>query len=313
MKNNHSGIGTATGKIILMGEHAVVYGEPAIAFPFHAANVTTTVETANEMSLDCSYFSGNLSHAPQQLHNIKESIYQTLSFLNREDTLAFKITSTIPPERGMGSSAAVAVSVVRSIFDYYSYSYKEEELALLVNKAEKIAHGNPSGIDAAATSGTQPIFFIKGEAWQTFPMDMKQAWLIVADTGIKGQTREAVKDVAHLFEVDKQTISKKIIGLGQLTLKSKQAILADDVQGLGDAMEQAQRLLSEMTVSHPTIEKLIASAKAAGALGAKLTGGGRGGCVIALAASQKKAESIAEAFQKAGAVDTWIQSLEAQI
>lgn len=312
MKNNHLGTGTATGKIILMGEHAVVYGEPAIAFPFHAAAVTTTVEPAEHMWLDCAYFSGPLSESPKQLHNIKESIVETLAFLTKNDSLSFTITSTIPPERGMGSSAAVAVSVIRSIFDYYDYPATANELAVLVNKAEKIAHGNPSGIDAAATSGQQPLFFVKGHDLQPFPMDLNHAWLIVADTGIKGQTREAVKDVAHLFETDKPTVSKKIVALGQLVRNSKQAILTNDAQRLGDTMDQAQQLLAELTVSHPMIEQLVNAAKAAGALGAKLTGGGRGGCVIALANSQHSAEKIATAFQQAGAVNTWIQSLEAQ-
>lgn len=312
MKKNHSGIGTATGKIILIGEHSVVYGEPAIAFPFHAAAVTATAEQSEEMRLHCSYFSGQLAHAPKQLHNIKESIIQTLAFLNKEDSFSFTVTSTIPPERGMGSSAAVAVAVIRSIFDYYSYAYTEVELSSLVNKAEKIAHGNPSGIDAAATSGTQPILFVKGKALQHFPMNMTSAWLIVADTGIKGQTREAVKDVAHLFEMNKQEISDKIAALGQLTLESKQAILANNTKQLGNTMTAAQQLLTELTVSHPMIERLITAAKATGALGAKLTGGGRGGCVIALADSPDTANEIAKALKNEGAVNTWIQSLEAQ-
>ncbi|WP_086350106.1 mevalonate kinase [Candidatus Enterococcus clewellii] len=312
MKEKHLGTGTATGKIILMGEHAVVYGEPAIAFPFHAAAVTTTVESAENMWLDCTYFSGPLSESPKQLHNIKESIVETLAFLSKNDSLAITIASTIPPERGMGSSAAVAVSVIRSIFDYYNYVATDKELAILVNNAEKIAHGNPSGIDAAATSGQQALFFVKGQELQPFPMDLKDAWLIVADTGIKGQTREAVKDVAHLFEIDKVTISKKITTLGNLVQNSKQAILTNDVQQLGDAMDQAQQLLTELTVSHPMIQQLVNAAKANGALGAKLTGGGRGGCVIALASSQHSAEKIATAFRHTGAVNTWIQSLEAQ-
>ncbi|WP_321385142.1 mevalonate kinase [uncultured Enterococcus sp.] len=312
MKNTHSGIGHATGKIILIGEHSVVYGEPAIAFPFHAAAVTTVAVPSEEMQITCTYFSGKLADAPKQLHNIKESILQTLAFFKKEENFSLTITSTIPPERGMGSSAAVAVSVIRSLFDYYDYSYSEEELAHLVNKAEKIAHGNPSGIDAAATSGKQPIFFIKGEALQTFPMDMSDTWLIVADTGIKGQTREAVKDVAHLFETDRHDTSSKIIALGQLTRKSQQVILADNTQELGRIMKQAQQLLTELTVSHPIIEKLIAAANDAGALGAKLTGGGRGGCVIALADSSVSAQKIAAALETSGAVSTWIQTLEAQ-
>lgn len=310
MNSLKTGIGKATGKIILLGEHSVVYGEPAIAFPFPAAHVTTMAVPSDTMTLDCSYYTGPVSKAPAMLKNIREAMFQTLSLLNKKEAFAFKISSTIPPERGMGSSAAVAVSVIRSLFNYYDYPYTPEELAKLIGFSEKIAHGNPSGIDGAATSGTQPLFFIKGEPLQTFPMNLKNTFLVVADTGIKGQTREAVQDVAHLFELNRKTVSRYIQALGNLTLASRKAIIQENVGQLGQAMDQAQQILSEMTVSHPAIDRLIEAAKKQGALGAKLTGGGRGGCVIALSDSPKTAEKIAEAFKTAGAAETWIQSLE---
>ncbi|MHC5215814.1 mevalonate kinase [Enterococcus sp. LJL128] len=304
-----SGTGHATGKIILIGEHSVVYGEPAVAFPFQAAQVTTTAVPAKEMTIDCTYYKGLLADAPAKLKNIKESIYQTLNYLKKAESFTFTIDSTIPPERGMGSSAAVAVSVIRSLFDYYSYSYTKAELTVLVNRAEKIAHGNPSGIDGAATSGSQPLFFVKGSELETFPMKLENAYLIVADTGIKGQTREAVKDVAHLFDTNKAKISPKIQQLGELTIEAKEAILANDVRRLGTIMNQAQMLLADLTVSHPMIDRLLEAAHKQGALGAKLTGGGRGGCVIALAETPIIAEKIATAMKQHGAVNTWIQTL----
>ncbi|MCB5952056.1 mevalonate kinase [Enterococcus sp. BWT-B8] len=310
MKTIKQGIGKAAGKIILIGEHSVVYGEPAIAFPFPAAHVTTTSVPSDMMTIDCSYYSGPISHIPATLKNIREAITQTLNVLKKKEFFSFTITSTIPPERGMGSSAAVAVSVIRSIFDYYGYTYTPEELTELINHSEKIAHGNPSGIDGAAVSGSQPLFFIKGQPLQTFPMNLKNTFLIVADTGIKGQTRAAVQDVAHLFELNNKETSSHIQKLGELTLESRNAILEENSQLLGQTMDQAQKILSELTVSHPAIDRLIQAAKIQGALGAKLTGGGRGGCVIALANSQETAEKIASSFKENGAVTTWIQSLE---
>lgn len=304
------GHGQASGKIILMGEHSVVYGEPAIAFPFQETFISTSVESSTTMMLDCHYFSGKLSEVPPHLKSVKEVVTQTLVALQQEKAL-FKITltSTIPAERGMGSSAATAVSIVRALFDYFDIPCTSERLLPLVDHAEKIAHGNPSGIDAAATSGDKPIFFIKGHPLKTFPMNVSHAYLIVADTGIKGQTREAVSDVAHLFNQDKKQIAPRISELGRLAKLAKQAISADDVQTLGQVMNQAQDELKALSVSNDKLDQLVKTARDNGALGAKLTGGGRGGCMISLADSKEQATNIASALKENGAVATWIQSL----
>ncbi|MGX7244186.1 mevalonate kinase [Enterococcus quebecensis] len=310
MNKEKIGHGLATGKIILMGEHSVVYGEPAIAFPFKETYISTKVEPETVMTLDCHYYSGDFSNIPQQLKSVKEVITQTLIALHKETTtLKITITSTIPAERGMGSSAAAAVSIVRGLFDYFDVPCPPEALLPLVTRAEKIAHGNPSGIDTAATSGNKPLFFIKGHPLETFPMNVSNAYLIVADTGIKGQTRAAVSDVAHLFEENKQKISKHITELGRLTRVAKQAILADDAHTLGNAMNQAQEQLQALTVSNHRLDELVKTARENGALGAKLTGGGRGGCMIALTDSNEHARKIATALEKSGAVATWIQPL----
>lgn len=310
MNKEKIGHGQASGKIILMGEHSVVYGEPAIAFPFQETYISTKVEPDTTMRLDCHYFSGELSQVPRQLKSVSEVIDQALVALHQEaTTLKITITSTIPSERGMGSSAAVAVSIVRALFDYFDIPCLPDTLLSLVNRAEKIAHGNPSGIDAAATTGNEPLFFIKGHPLESFPMNVSNAFLIVADTGIKGQTRAAVKDVATLFEQDKQRISQHIATLGHLTKCAKHAILTDDVSMLGNVMNQAHEQLSTLTVSNEQLDQLVSTARVNGALGAKLTGGGRGGCMIALADSKKQAEKIAAALESVGAVATWIQSL----
>ncbi|MTD37525.1 mevalonate kinase [Erwinia sp. CPCC 100877] len=311
MNKENTGFGSATGKIILMGEHSVVYGEPAIAFPFQETAIAVKVKPGTDMYLNCLYFSGSLTEAPKHLESIRSVIYHTLKELNHsEAALHIEISSTIPAERGMGSSAATAVAVVRALHDYFGVPCSSEKLLSLVNQAEMIAHGNPSGIDAAAASGDKPIYFIKGQALEVFPMNLTNSYLIVADTGIKGQTRAAVSDVAKLFEQDKKATAQHISTLGQLTVQAKAAILADDTQHLGQIMTEAQEHLAALTVSNDKLDQLIHAALSAGALGAKLTGGGRGGCMIALADSNAAAKKIATALTDAGAKACWIQSLE---
>lgn len=310
MQKIKSGQGIATGKIILMGEHAVVYGQPAIAFPFNETTVITSVKENTELTLSCQYFSGRLMDAPQKLASIKKTILKVLEKLKQPNcSLAITITSKIPAERGMGSSAAVAVATIRALFNYFDYPYTKEELLALVDYAEKIAHGNPSGIDAAATSGKDPIFFVKGKNLEHFSMNLTETFLIIADTGIKGQTREAVGDVAVLLEKDKKNSTKKITELGQLTLLAKTAIEKNDAKNLGLQMNSAQEILESLTVSNKQLNQLIKTANQQGALGAKLTGGGRGGCMLALTTSKAQANHLSSELKKAGAVATWIQPL----
>ena len=304
------GQGESSGKIILMGVHAVVYGEPAIAFPFYATKVTAFLEELDAMDdqLVSSYYSGNLAEAPHALKNIKKLFIHLKKQHDIQKNLQLTIESTIPAERGMGSSAAVATAVTRAFYDYLAFPLSREILLENVQLSEKIAHGNPSGIDAAATSSLQPIYFTKGHPFDYFSLNI-DAFLIVADTGIKGQTREAVKDVAHLFETQPHETGQMIQKLGYLTKQAKQAIIENSPETLAQTMDESQSLLEKLTISNDFLNLLIQTAKDTGALGAKLTGGGRGGCMIALAQTKTKAQEISQALEDAGAAETWIQGL----
>ncbi|EMF0257156.1 mevalonate kinase [Enterococcus hirae] len=305
------GQGESNGKIILMGEHAVVYGEPAIAFPFQAAKVVASLNehiTSSGDQLVSSYYTGILRDAPNSLKNIKQLVFNLKKELQIEQSLELTIHSTIPAERGMGSSAAVATAVTRAFYDYLEQPLSREQLLTNVQISEKIAHGNPSGIDAAATSSLEPIYFVKGHPFDYFSLNI-DAFLIVADTGIKGQTRAVVKDVAHLFEKDQQKVGQKIQQLGYLTRQAKKAIVKNNPEHLAQAMNEAQLILKNLTISNDFLDVLIETARDSGALGAKLTGGGRGGCMIALAQTKTKAQEISEALLQAGAAATWIQGL----
>ena len=301
------GTGIATGKIILMGEHSVVYGEPAIAFPFAGAKVQVEI-TANETNtLISSYYHGLLEEVPSHLKNVKDLLHRLQQDFHT-GPFATSIVSTIPSERGMGSSAAVAVALTRAFFDWIKKDFTKEELMTYVNFSEKIAHGNPSGIDAAAASGTDAIYFIKGHPITSFPLTI-DGYLLVADTGIKGQTREAVKSVAHLFETSKQLASQAIQRLGIETQKAKEAIIANQLEVLGESMNNAHQALQQLGVSNQQLDQLVSLALAHGAYGAKLTGGGRGGCMIALTKTKEQAENISRILLSDGARAAWIQGL----
>ncbi|GEL66604.1 mevalonate kinase [Marinilactibacillus psychrotolerans] len=303
-------IGTAHGKIILIGEHSVVYNEPAIALPFPAANVEVRIKAIEgESKIFSSYYNGPLASTPASLYNLKHTIEMICEDLNADlSGMLITISSLIPPERGMGSSAAVATALIRAIYTFFDYSLDNETLLYYIGVSEKIAHGNPSGLDARITSGTQPVYFIKSQTPQTFDIEVT-GYLIAADTGLTGQTREAVHDVAQLLKKSKRKTKLLISSLGSLTVQAKKAIEEDDINELGMILSKAHRHLSDLSVSNEKLDLLVQTALKSGALGAKLTGSGRGGCMIALAKSFDQAKHIASELINNGAVETWIHSL----
>ncbi|WP_071131669.1 mevalonate kinase [Enterococcus timonensis] len=303
------GLGKATGKIILIGEHAVVYGQPAIAIPFLATKVLVDVKKNGDETFDyveSLYYDGPLHLAPSSLENIAAVVAGAKKELGITAGLWLTIESSIPPERGMGSSAAVVNAVIRAIFSWADVSIDAKKLTEIANFGEHIAHGNPSGIDQATTADTRPIYFVKGQYFQPFSLHV-DGFLIVADSNLKGRTKEAVSDVATLLKNEPE---KKILleQLGQATEEMKIALINNQLESIGQLMNQAQKILQQLTVSNDTLDAMIALGLNAGALGGKLTGGGRGGCVIFVSPTIKEALKIQAALQNSG-YKTWIQDL----
>ncbi|MBC2110511.1 mevalonate kinase [Listeria innocua] len=299
-----TGIGTA--KMILCGEHAVVYGEPAISVPFTQAIVTTNVETSTKTKFSSAFFTGDLENMPDFLAGIKALVVDVLNEIGKGENVSIHVTSGVPIGRGLGSSAAVATSIARGLYKYFNQELDSKKLLAIVNAAEKIAHGNASGVDAITVVSEKPVWYERDRKLEImhFP---KKITFVVADTGVPSETRDAVKDVQILYKENQAEIGKIIHQLGDISREIKLHLEGDaDTVKIGAAMNKAQSYLETLTVSDSSLEKLIKVARSNGADGAKLTGGGRGGCIIAVAKNQEIAKQITTALHNAGAAQEWI-------
>lgn len=299
-------VGTAQSKLILIGEHAVVHGEPAIAIPFPMVGVEATVEfVKGSIQLNCELYHGPLDCAPESLTGITRCIEATLKYLDLPTKdLYIRIRSSIPPQKGLGSSASVAIAVVRSLFAYKQQTYTIAELLQLANISETVAHGAPSGIDTLTITSRHPIWFEKN-GHVTYIEPECDFHFVVADTGSVGDTRSAVQSVASLLKKAPEKIQESISRIGELTHQAKRALERTSKQLLGQILNEAQKELELLGVSDASLNRLIYIARQEGALGAKLTGAGNGGCMIALAKDRSHSNKIAESLLKFGANAVW--------
>ena len=296
--------GSAHAKIILIGEHSVVYGHKAMAMPLFELTTETTLLKSQENYVESALFSGKTKDAPPTLEPLKElidSLQETYGLSPHLHT----VQSTIPIGAGFGSSAALAASIVRAYRSAYDLNINEEKLFEWVQFFEKLTHVNPSGIDALSVIHDTPWVFSKEEK---SPLQMTlQSYLVIADTLERTPTRESVANVAR--QKSEAFFTPTLNLLAAASEKAIDTITQKDVATLGILMDRFMDGLRQLGLSTDTIETYIRTAREYGALGAKLTGGGMGGCVIALAPTRVKAKAIANALEKNHGAPVWISRL----
>lgn len=300
---------SAPGKIILFGEHAVVYGRPALAVP--VTEVQADVKVTNSLRAGIQVEAPGVSiHAELRtlapghpLRSVIENVFKSLG-LFAPPYLNIRITSTIPVASGLGSGAAVSVALIRALSAHLGHALTDEQVSALAYETEKLHHGTPSGIDNTVITYARPVYFVRGKAVETFHCGAPFT-LVIGDTGIPAPTKESVGDVRKAWEADKKRLEKIFSKVGAIAQEARKIIETGKTERLGALMDENHALLQTLSVSSPELDRLVLMARAAGAEGAKLSGGGRGGNMIALA-QPERAEQVAAALLAAGAKRTLV-------
>ena len=209
---------------------------------------------------------------------------QTILSQNKqnEPNLTINLSSKLPQGSGMGSSAATATAVCKALSNHLGVDLDANQVSNLVFNAEKIVHGTPSGIDNTVVAYEMPVYFVKGKKPITF-MPGKRFYLVIGDTGIEASTKETVQNVRKAWQKEPGLMEGYFNEISIVTKKGKLAIEQGKTELVGEIMDKNHELLKSIGVSHKKLDELIDIANKAGALGAKLTGGGGGGNMVALA------------------------------
>ncbi len=305
--------GDAPGKAILFGEHAVVYGQPAIAVPLMQVRAQAAIQARppgsgiqivaadlpgpNTDRVGYSYF---LEDAEPD-DPLRRSIELSLAAFGQTSPLDFSITvtSSIPIGRGLGSGAAVATAVVRALAAFAGFDPDSQQVSDIVYEVEKLHHGTPSGIDNTVIAFEQPVFFVRGQPPVLLCLGRRLS-LVIGDAGPARPTKEVVGYVRERYRSQPERYGALFAAVGELVNAARRCLESGDLAVIGRLMNQNHRRLVEMGVSSPMLDRLVQTAVDAGALGAKMSGAGWGGSMVALVETQT-IEPVSAALRQAGA------------
>lgn len=307
----------ACAKLILLGEHAVVYGYPAVAIPFTGLKLRAMIEPAIGLPAGKMHvlapqldIDADLDQLPPE-NLIARTVNLTLHFMDLPigPTCLLSIHSDIPFSSGLGSSAALSIAIIRALSSFIGHPFNSDEVNALAYQSEQLVHGKPSGIDNTVISYEKPIHFIKGKINETLHPSRDLTFL-VADTGVQKSTVSSVSYLANLRASQPDFVNERFVKIAEWVQRGRTALERGDLNGLAEAMNANQHLLDELRLSSSEIDRLVSAAMENGAYSAKLTGGGQGGHILTLV-DRSKLEDVRYALQVAGAKQVYQTILKA--
>ena len=294
--------GAAAGKVILLGEHAAVYDRHVLALPLESAVTVRIAETESGIRLLIPDW--NVDRQLDADAGIRGGPAAVLSLIRRffgvtERGHDIHVRSRIPLAAGLGFSAALAVATIRAFDKIAGKGMSKVEVEKLAFQCEKIAHGTPSGIDNNIATYAEPVLYSKGTRTRTKPIKLSEVPpLVIASSGIKGLTKEQVAGVRSRYDKNRELYTTIFDEIDEISIAGAVALRNCDYAALGSMMNVCQGFLNAIEVSAPELEKMIAIARQSGAVGAKLTGAGGGGSIVALCPD--KVNEVTQALDEAG-------------
>lgn len=301
------GKGFGYGKVILFGEHFVVYGLPAIVSAI-GSKTTATVKRLAKPSIhlidDRTEVPGYKEEKIDEQNKSIDNILKFFGIVTDRQGLEIKFGGELVAASGIGASAASCAALSRALNDELNLSFDNERINASAYEGEKGYHGTPSGIDNTAATYGGLIWFqrnLRGGPNIMEKLKMKTpVETVIANTGITASTAKAVADVKKRKDEQPESFDQIFKKYDQIVVEAREALIENRLEKVGNLMEENQELLRQIGVSSSELENLINMALDQGALGAKLTGTGRGGNMVALTPGKDLQEKVYNTFDKRG-------------
>ena len=305
--------GEACGKAILFGEHSVVYARPAIAIPVKCVKAQAFVytETDDPGVLYARDIDRRVEFSDTENRSALARLLRKIVALFELEDFQWKVevTSTIPIGSGMGSSAAVAAAIIKAMASALGRNLTPRELSSLVYETEMLYHGSPSGIDNTVITMEKPVWFIQGEPPEVLRVG-RPFTIVLGNSGRPSRTKDVVNMVRYRWKSEPEKFETLFDEIAAVVRRGRKAVETGNISEIGALMNKNHELLKAMGVSSNHLDRLVNAARNAGAIGAKLTGAGKGGVIIALAMPDK-VKNVRDALRRAGAKEIFETTIEA--
>ncbi|WNZ30312.1 MAG: mevalonate kinase [Candidatus Bathyarchaeota archaeon] len=300
------GKGSGFGKTILFGEHFVVHGVPGIASAVDSAADSEVKKIAQGIKVTDER-TGAKGYAEKKKLQQVESIERMLVAMGMDPKnvgLDIWLGGNLPGFSGLGASAASSVAIARAISEEFGLNLSDEKINDVSYEAEKAYAGNPSGIDNTAATFGGLIWFKKNLQSGINEIEQLNIWepveIVIGNTGIVANTKAMVSGVAERKQANPEKYDPIFKQAEELAIKGKSALDAFDLKKVGELMNQNHALLQQIEVSSKELDYLVDLARKLGAYGAKMTGGGGGGCMLALTPGKDLQEKVATSIENEG-------------